>query len=98
MRAPIDDNHHKGLLAADSTTGEAKPLTSTDVGGDAALNVYQSALFINVAYDYVSVAYPDATTETYTFKSGGSGGTTVSTVTIIYTDSTKDSLSSVART
>jgi hypothetical protein len=80
MRAPIDDNHHKGLLAADSTTGEAKPLTSTDVGGDAALNVYQPALFINVAYDYVSVAYPDATTETYTFKSGGSGSNAAQTI------------------
>lgn len=38
-RAPIDDNHHKGLIAADSVTGAAKALTSTDVGGDPALNV-----------------------------------------------------------
>jgi hypothetical protein len=49
-------------------------------------------------YDYVSVAYPDATTETYTFKTGGAGGTTVATVSVVYTDSTKESLSTVTKT
>lgn len=49
-------------------------------------------------YDYVSVAYPIATTETYTFKTGGSGGNTVATVTIVYTDATKENLSTVTRT
>lgn len=52
---------------------------------------------VSTAYDYVSVAYPDGTTETYTFKTGGSGGTTVATVTLTYTDSTKASLNTVAR-
>lgn len=53
--------------------------------------------FIDLAYDYVSVAYPNSTTETYTFKTGGSGGTTVRTVTVVYTDATKDNLSTVTR-
>jgi len=48
-------------------------------------------------FDYVSVAY-DTTTDTYTFKSGGSGGDTVATVTVTYTDSTKVDISSVAKT
>lgn len=48
-------------------------------------------------FDYVLVAYPSATTEEYTFKSGGSGGTTVSTVTVVYTDSTKSDLSTVTK-
>jgi hypothetical protein len=48
-------------------------------------------------YDYVSAAYPNATTEVYTYKSGGSSGTTVATLTVIYTDSSKDNLSSVER-
>lgn len=48
-------------------------------------------------YDYVSVAYPGATEEVYTFKVGGSGGTTVSTVTIVYTSSSKDEISSVTK-
>ena len=48
-------------------------------------------------HDYISLAVA-STTDTYTFKSGGSGGTTVATVTITYTDSTKATLSSVAKT
>lgn len=48
-------------------------------------------------YDYVSLATA-STTDTYTFKTGGSGGTTVATITITYTDSTKATISSVART
>ncbi len=49
-------------------------------------------------YDYVSVAYPAADTETYTFKVGGSGGTTVNTVTIVYTTSSKEFISTVTKT
>ncbi|HNQ21212.1 MAG TPA: hypothetical protein PKI46_09145 [Bacteroidales bacterium] len=48
-------------------------------------------------YDYVSVAYPDTETEIYTYKTGGSGGTTVATVTIVYTDATKENLDSVTK-
>ena len=32
------------------------------------------------------------TTETYTFKTGGSGGTTVGTVTVVYTSSAREVL------
>lgn len=49
------------------------------------------------SYDYISVAYPVNTTEVYTFKVGGSGGSTVATVTIVYTDSTKENISSVTK-
>lgn len=48
-------------------------------------------------YDYIDVAYPTSTQEIYTFKSGGSGGTTVSTITVNYVSSTKDQISNVAR-
>lgn len=50
-----------------------------------------------LAYDYVSLAVA-ATTDTYTFKSGGSGGSTIATVTLTYTDSTKVTLSTVVKT
>lgn len=49
-------------------------------------------------YDYVSAAYPLNTQEVYTFKSGGVGGTTVATVTIDYTDNTKELIATVAKT
>lgn len=49
-------------------------------------------------YDYVSVAYPTATSEVYTFRTGGSAGTRTATVTLNYTDATKESLSTATRT
>jgi len=53
---------------------------------------------VTSAYDYVGVTYPNSTTETYTFKTGGSGGTTVATVTVVYTSASKANISSVTRT
>lgn len=44
---------------------------------------------VDVAWDYLAVTYPAATQEVYTFKSGGSGGTTVKTITVNYTTSAK---------
>jgi len=53
--------------------------------------------FTKSPYDYVSIAY-NSTSDVYTLKSGGSGGTTVATITLTYTDSGKGTLSSVERT
>lgn len=50
------------------------------------------------SYDYISAAYPLTTQEVYTFKTGGSGGTTVATITVNYTDATKANISTVAKT
>ena len=49
------------------------------------------------SYDYIGVTYPDTTSEVYVFKTGGSSGTLVATVTVVYTDSTKANLTSVTR-
>ena len=67
------------------------------VDADSAFQMKQVNSLINFSYNYVSVAYPGADTEVYTFKTGGSGGTTVGTITVVYTDSSKESLSSVTR-
>ena len=49
-------------------------------------------------YDYVSMALSGAdTTETYTFKTGGSGGETVATVIVVYTDSGRTVLSNITK-
>jgi hypothetical protein len=47
-------------------------------------------------YDYVDVQQNNSTTETYVFKLGGSGGTTVQTIVLVYTDSTKANIDTVA--
>ena len=49
-------------------------------------------------FDYIAATYPNATTEVYTYKTGGSGGTTVGTITVVYTDSTKEFISTVTKT
>lgn len=49
-------------------------------------------------YDYIGFGYPDADTDVLTFKTGGAGGTTVSTITIDYTDATKEDISAITKT
>lgn len=50
-------------------------------------------------HDYISASYNDpAFTETYTYKTGGSTGTVVATITVVYTDATKNKLVSVTKT
>jgi hypothetical protein len=57
-----------------------------------------SGTLVSEVFDFISANYAGATTDVYTYKSGGSGGTTVATVTITYTDSTKGTISTVAKT
>jgi hypothetical protein len=50
---------------------------------------------VKVAFDYFAANYSGATTDVWTYKTGGSGGTTVATVTITYVDSSKAQISTV---
>ncbi len=48
-------------------------------------------------WDYISLTEA-ATTDTYTYKTGGSGGTTTATIVITYTSSTKLTIDNITRT
>lgn len=61
-------------------------------------HMFDAGNFVPKEKDYCSVDYPSDTQEVYTFKLGGSGGTTVATVTVNYTDDTKANLQDVAVT
>lgn len=76
-----------------ATGAAAVELVDTD--GDA---ISLSGGFGISNYDYISVNYSTSTTEIYTFKTGGSSGTTIATLTVVYTDSTKEFISSVTKT
>jgi hypothetical protein len=52
----------------------------------------------DIVYDAITVEYPDTTTEVFKYRSGGAGGTIQATITVTYTDTTKDDISSVVRT
>lgn len=49
-------------------------------------------------FDYIGADYPDAVTAVYDYHQGGSGGTLVATVTVVYTDSSQENISTVTRT
>lgn len=49
----------------------------------------------NVDYDYIDIQQTSSTVETYVFKTGGSGGTTVQTIVVTYTSSAKTDLDKV---
>jgi len=58
----------------------------------------QSIAGFNIpAHDYIAVTYPTTSSEVYTYKVGGSGGTTVGVITVVYTSSTKEVLTSVTK-
>jgi len=50
------------------------------------------------AFDYVSCSYPTTTQEVYVYKTGGSGGTTVATITVNYTNDTKEYITDIIKT
>lgn len=94
--APIDDNHHKAILAKDSVTSAAFPVKGRTSTGAMFVESIGGAL-ITEAYDYIEVT-EGATTDVFQYKVGGTSGTLISTVTITYTDATKAVLDNVART
>jgi hypothetical protein len=73
---------------------EAKRVANYTWSGSAWERMGASAL-IPARYDRFDVTATDSVTDTYVFSLGG---TTVATVTVVYTDSAKTNISSVART
>lgn len=47
-------------------------------------------------FDYLDVQQTDSDTETFVFKTGGSGGTTVRTIVVNYTSSAKTDIDNVS--
>lgn len=68
------------------------------VNPDGSTNSRTINTLITTPFDYIAASYPNATTEVYTYKFGGSGGSLVGTVTVVYQDSTKNLITSVAKT
>lgn len=78
-----------------SQGGKATQVTLDSSGN---VPVIQKSGLIPFAYDYMAYTNTDSTTDTFVYKTGGSSGTTVATVTIVYTDTTKATISTVTRT
>jgi hypothetical protein len=78
------------------TNSTPQHVSIVDVTGTQ-ITAFASALNLS-PFDYVARVLTNATTETYTFKSGGAAGTTTNTVVIVYTDATLSTLSTVTKT
>lgn len=78
-----------GLNSADPT--KVEPVNVNPVTGGLLVEGTFGALTIPT-HDYGEADYPSATQEVYTFYVGGSGGTLVGTLTVNYTDSTKENI------
>ncbi len=98
-----------GLALAVSQTDGNQKTQILDSGGNVigatsnALDVNiksgaSAAFFIPFDHDYFAYTNTNSTTDTYEYNTGGSGGTLVATVTIVYTDTTKETISTVTRT
>lgn len=81
--------------SVDTTTPK---VSGTTVGSKHALDVIiqGGSGLAGVSWDFCDIQQTSATVETYVFKTGGSGGTTVRTIVVTYTDSTKADLDTVA--
>lgn len=82
----------------DNDTNPDYPVRKTVVNGEDVQHVFLENSFKIPSFDYVSASYPSGTQEVYEYKDGGSGGATVGTITINYTDATKANILNVAHT
>lgn len=73
-------------------------LATTAKQDDIITAINNSTLTPILDYDYLDVQQTDADTETYIYKLGGSGGNTVRTIIVNYTDSTKNNIDNVSWT
>lgn len=84
-------------MALPSTLVDREHQKFSELNSSVAVNVNVLSGLLPISYDYVAVTYPTTTTEQFVFKLGGISGTTVATVLLTYTDTTKANLSSVAK-
>lgn len=62
------------------------------VSGTNPLPVSQVGFLFGINYDAIDVQQTSSTVETYVYKTGGISGTTVKTIVVTYTDSTKENI------
>jgi len=94
--AKRDQNYVTATLAISSSDSTATtPITVDPTTGRLLVDPSSSFLAPNIDYNYIDVQQTNATTETYVYKTGGAGGTTVLTIVVVYTSSTKADVDSV---
>lgn len=86
------------VSAADGDNIAISDGTNTaSVNSDGSLNVRDGLGLFTLPYDAITVQYPSVTQEVFQSRVGGITGTVIQTVTINYTDSTKNFILNAAR-
>lgn len=87
-------------LSSIDTASRLKPQfpTTLKVTNPDGSNVGSIGKLVPERFDYVAYTNTSSTVDTYTYRTGGQGGQIVATVVIAYTDTTKEQVSTVART
>lgn len=86
----IDAADGDNIAIANADGSKKASITTVDAKNGLDVNVINFPSFEPPhAADAFTVDYPDTVTEIYKFRSGGTGGTVLTTVTVIYTNATK---------
>lgn len=88
-------NNDPTLAAVSNADGETPKYLYADDTSHALLTKNTNSFTPGVDYDYLDVQQTSGTVETYVYKTGGSGGTTVRTITVTYTSSSKTDIDTV---
>jgi len=80
--------------AVETAVGAVETAVGTSNGYLASLDAKASGSLVPEAFDYVALT-PGASDDTYVYKTGGAGGSTVKTVVVTYTDTSKNVISTV---
>lgn len=92
-----DVNYEEDGEWYERTSSRLKDALGNDITSTNPLSVTSSNALVTELFDAIVITYPTTSTEVYTYKLGGLAGTTVATITLTYTDSTKETLTSVER-
>jgi hypothetical protein len=99
--AKRDENRITTLIGVSSVDVTTPTLVAVNPVTNAIITegttIVNNSLIIK-AFDYIAATYPTTSSEVYTYKTGGSGGTTVGTITVVYSDAvTKAIITSVTK-
>lgn len=96
-----DSNRNRNLGTDDiikrQFRSDSDALAITGAGPDGDITVKPLGNLVDVPWDYVAIDYPTTSSEVYSYKLGGASGTLKLTVTITYSDATKEFITSIAK-
>lgn len=92
VSGPLTDAELRAVAVPVSLASSPLPTGAATEATLAAFSAKSAAALVPAAYDYIALGYTGSNLTTAVFKTGGSGGSTVATLTLAYTGSVLDSV------